>query len=87
MERPVRQVACNLRSMIALLGAIVVALGFAGPAQAALVEITGGSSIGIPSSNNVLGPAGIRRASQPNRGSIIKNGTLNITSPGVTLTL
>ena len=78
----------NRLTRLSALAAFAVGLGLAGSAQAALVSITGGSSIGIPSGNNVLGsPSGITRASPPYRGSIIKNGTLNITSPGVTLTL
>jgi hypothetical protein len=44
------------------------------------------TSVGIPSSNNTLPLAGIGVAAV-NGGSIIRNGTLNITSPGVTLTL
>ena len=75
---------------MAVLAAVVVALGFAGSAHAALV-ITGGSPIQnsshlpvIPSNNNVLGT---RSGITLDGGNIIKNGTLNITSPDVTLTL
>ena len=76
----------NKLTRLSALAAFAVGLGLAGSAQAALVSITGGTSIGIPSSNNTLPLAGIGVAAV-NGGSIIRNGTLNITSPDVTLTL
>lgn len=76
----------NRLTRLSALAAFAIGLGLAGPAQAALVSITGGSSIGIPSSNNTLPLAGIGVA-VVNGGSIIRDGTLYIESPGVTLTL
>ena len=76
----------NRLTRLSALAAFAVGLGLAGSAQAALVSITGGGTIAIPSSNNTLPLAGIGVAAV-NGGSIIKNGTLNITSPDVTLTL
>lgn len=76
----------NKLTRLSALAAFAVGLGLAGSAQAALVSITGSTSIGIPPSNNTLPLAGIGVAAV-NGGSIIRNGTLNITSPGVTLTL
>lgn len=74
----------NRMTRLSALAAFAVSLGLAGPAQAALVSITGGSATGsLPSGNSVLVPAGITFAG----GSIIKNGTLRIGEDDVTLTL
>lgn len=63
--------------------ALVTAVALVAPAHAAFVSISGGAASGIPANNDVLGPAGIGSGG----GSLILNGTLNITSTGVSLTL
>lgn len=74
----------NKLTRFSALAALAIGACLAGPAQAALVSITGGTQIGIPSGNNVLGAAGITIASDA---KIFRNGTLNITGTNVTLTL
>jgi len=64
--------------------AVAVVAVFAAPAHAALVSITGGTATGIPGNNDTLPAAGIGLSGGA---SLWQNGTLNITSPGVTLTL
>ena len=62
---------------------LVTTVALVAPAHAAFVSITGGTASGVPASNDVLGPAGIGSGG----GSIMLNGTLNITSAGVSLKL